>query len=179
MIAVNWKKIALISLESVFLIIKAPRPGRRAFLRRDRCVFCVYIHTCMHTYIHSVGWRAFLRRDRCVLCVCIHTCMHTYIHSYIALSGGHFCNETDVFVCVYTYMHAYIHTYSAHSWTGCVHLDIHEIKLLLHTHACIRIHTYMRIQTCIQHTCIHAYTYMHTCVHTYIHTYIHTYSAHS
>ena len=65
-----------------------------------------YIHTCIHTYIHTY----------------IHTCMHTYIHTYI-----HTCMHTYIHTYIHTYMHTYIHAY--------IHTYIHTyINTYLHTY---------------------------------------------
>ncbi len=84
---------------------------------------CVYMHTCIHAYIHTYRWIPDAGVDgdddiHTYTHTCIHrweafkkmrgmmTYIHTYIHTFIHVSmreGGR--------VCIQAYMHTYVHTY--------------------------------------------------------------------
>ena len=104
----------------------------------------MYIHTCMHAYMHTY----------------IQTNKHTHTYTYIHI---HIHTHTYTYIHIHTHTCTYIHIHT-HTYT---YTYIH-----IHTHTYTHIHTYIHTHTYTQkyrltniHTHTHTFTYMHTCIH--------------
>ncbi len=91
--------------------------------------FPMYVHICMHTYIHTCVPRkkddftvgeALRDLHRYVIFVHIHTYMHAYVHTYINthtyICLNHYAeftiNGVKLAKYAYAHTHTYIHTYA-------------------------------------------------------------------
>ncbi len=113
---------------------------------------CIYIHTCIHTYMYGYNTHNPMHESifLCRVCVCIyiHICIYVYTHIYIRM------DLQKIILCIR--MHAYL--------SATIQIRIHTLDA-----ADAPIHTYIETYTHTVDISCRTNTYIHTYTHTYIH----------
>jgi hypothetical protein len=126
----------------------------------DTCTYIVYmyIHKCMHTYIHTYT-------------------IHTYIHIRVCLYA-YVCTQLYKYLPIHGYWYMFVHSIHVHIHVHtCIHACTHTY---MHSHTCVCMRTY--VMQLYKYFPIHGYGYMYVygmrstsvCIHTYARTYVRT-----